>query len=200
LNHKFGEGQEDAMRLLPFVASVLLFATALTSPAFAAKGPTGEVRLRPQDPRLEKVLKDGAARSTTFKALVDRIEASNVIVYIALNPIMKSNLSGMLTWMTQSGGYRYLRASISTELTPEQMIATVAHELQHAVEVIEDESVVDEKTLVALYRRIGHQNSNVAPARWETTAAQQAGFRVRRELGSPPAASTIAGASISQML
>jgi hypothetical protein len=187
------------MRLLPFVASVLLSAMALTSAAFAA-APTGEVRLRPQDARLEKLLKEGAARSATFKALVDRIEASNVIVYIALNPMMKSNLSGMLTWMTRSGDFRYVRASISPDLTPEQMIATLGHELQHAVEVIEDESVIDEKSLVALYRRIGHQNSNAAPARWETTAAQQAGFRVRRELGSAPPASTIARASSSQML
>ena len=38
------------------------------------------------------------------------------------------------------------------------MIATIAHELQHAVEVIEDETVNDEKSLVALYRRIGQQS------------------------------------------
>ena len=188
------------MRLLPFVTAALLFGTAVTSPVFAAKAPTGEVRLRPQDARLEKLLKEGAARSTTFKALVYRIEASNVIVYIALNPIMKSNLAGMLTWMTRSGDFRYLRASINPDLSPEQMIATVAHELQHAIEVIEDDSVIDEKTLVGLYRRIGHQNSNAAPARWETTAAQEAGFRVRRELVATPAASTIARASMSQML
>lgn len=184
------------MRLLPIVA---LCATLLTSTAFAAKGPTGEVRLRPQDSRLEQVLKEGARRSTTFKALVDRIEASNVIVYVAINPTMKSSLSGMLTWMTRAGDHRYVRASIRPDLTFDQMIATLAHELQHAVEVIEDASVIDEKSLVALYRRIGHQNSNATPARWETTAAQQAGFQVRRELGSPPA-STIARASISQML
>jgi len=184
------------MRLLPCVVVSALMATSSTF-AFA-DAPTGEVRLRPQDPRLEQVLKDGAARSATFRALVDRIEASNVIVYIALSPIMKPNLSGMLTWMTRTGNYRYVRASISTDLTPNQMIATVAHELQHAVEVIDDESVTDEKSLVALYRRIGHQNSSAAPARWETTAAQQAGFRVRRELIETPA-STIARASISQL-
>lgn len=184
------------MRLLPCVVVSVLIATSSTF-AFADDGPTGEVRLRPQDPRLEQVLKDGAARSATFKALVDRIESSNVIVYLALNPVMKPSLSGMLTWMTRSGNYRYVRASISTDLTPNQMIATVAHELQHAVEVIEDESVIDENSLVALYKRIGHQNSNAAPARWETTAAQQAGFRVRRELVEAPATTTIARASIS---
>jgi hypothetical protein len=183
------------MRLLPLV--ILSFAIA--APAAFANGPTGEVRLRPQDARLELALKEGAARSTTFKALVDRIEKSNVIVYIATNPIMKSNLSGMLTWMTRVGDYRYVRASISPDLTFDQTIATVAHELQHAVEVIEDESVIDEKTLVALYRRIGHQNSNAAPARWETTAAQHAGFQVRRELAVPTPATTIARSSISRM-
>ena len=134
-------------------------------------------------------MRQGAARSTTFKALVDRIEASHVIVYVAVNPLMKSSLSGMLTWMTQAGGYRYLRASVSIDLTPDQMIATLAHELQHAVEVIEDESVTDEASLVALYRRIGLQNGSAAPMRWETIAAQETGFKVRRELAAP--ASTI---------
>ena len=47
------------------------------------------------------------------------------------------------------GEFRYLRASINSDLTPDQMIATIAHELQHAVEVIADESVSDEDTLVA---------------------------------------------------
>ncbi len=59
-------------------------------------------RLRPQDDRADAtVLREGVARSATFSALVDRIEASNVIVYVAINPMLKSNLSGMLTWMTQ---------------------------------------------------------------------------------------------------
>ena len=182
------------MRLLPIVALSVLVTTATAM----ADGPSGEVRLRPQDARLEQVIKEGARRSATFKSLVDRIEASNVIVYVAMNPVMKSNLSGMLTWMTRTGSYRYVRASISTDLSFDQMVATVAHELQHAVEVIEDETVTDEKSMVALYRRIGRQNSSAAPVRWETDAAQQAGFRVRRELGEVPA-TTIARASIGQL-
>ena len=183
------------MRLLPLVAlSALLSITTVF-----ADGPTGEVRLRPQDARLEAVLKEGAARSATFKSLVDRIESSNVIVYISLNPIMKRSLSGMLTWMTKTGNYRYVRASISTDLAFDQMIATVAHELQHAVEVIDDETVTNEKTLIALYQRIGHQNSASSPTRWETTAAQQAGFQVRRELVAAPTINTIARAGIGRL-
>jgi hypothetical protein len=176
------------MRLLLTLA---LSAVVVTSSTLAAKA--ADPHVRPQDDRLTNVLREGSARSATFKALVDRIEKSDVIVYVALNPLMKSNLSGMLTWMTSAGDFRYVRASISTDLTPDQMIATVAHELQHAVEVIEDRSVTDEKSLVALYRRIGRQNSHAAPSRWETVAAQRTGFQVRRELGGAPA-TTIARA------
>jgi hypothetical protein len=168
--------------------SVGLCAVVLSSSTLGAAPREEFANLRPQDRRLIQVLHDGAARSTTFKALVDRIEASHVIVYVALNPLMKSSLSGMLTWMTRAGEYRYVRASISHDLTPDQMIATVAHELQHAVEVIDDESVNDEKSLVALYRRIGQQSSTVTPSRWETVAAQRTGFQVRRELVAGPVA------------
>lgn len=182
------------MKLLSSVALCVLVASTSTM----ANAPTGEVRLRPQDARLEQVLKEGAERSTTFKALVGRIEASNVIVYLSLNPLMKSSLSGTLTWMTRAGAFRYVRASISTDLPFDQMIATVAHELQHAVEVIEDESVTDEKSLVALYKRIGRQNSNAAPARWETDAAQATGFQVRRELIATRAAASNTRASLTR--
>jgi hypothetical protein len=181
------------MRTLSCVVLSVVLALATVTAA-----PSTEVRLRPQDARLEQVLKEGAARSATFKALVDRIEASNVIVYVALNPMMKSSLAGMLTWMTRAGDFRYVRASISTELPFDQMIATVAHELQHAVEVIEDENVIDEKSLIALYQRIGLRHSAQAPARWETTAAQQTGFQVRRELIQTPASTVVARATISR--
>lgn len=170
------------MRLL---RSLVLCAVAMSSPALVAASPVTSTNLRPQDDRLAQLIRAGSARSATLRSLVDRIEASRVIVYVAINPLMKPNLSGMLTWMTQAGGYRYLRASISNDLTPDQMIATIAHELQHAVEVIEDEAVNDEKTLVALYRRIGQQRS-VSPSRWETDAAQRTGFVVRKELASAP--------------
>ena len=172
------------MRVLLTVAlgAVLSVSSALASER------DGGPRLRPQDARITQVLKEGAERSTTFRALVNRIEASNVIVYVAVSPIMKSTLSGALTWMTRAGEYRYVRASISAGLTSDQMIASVAHELQHAVEVIEDESVNDERSLVALYKRIGQPSRAASPAGgWETLAAQRTGTQVRRELVAAPA-------------
>lgn len=146
-----------------------------------AKEKQGDPHLRPQDDRVAQALRDGARRSATFKSLVDRIERSEVIVYVAVNRVINSNLDGMLTWMTQAGGFRYVRASINPDLSSDQMIATVAHELQHAVEVIDDQSVTDEASLTALYKRIG-KPSGATASRWETAAAQHTGSQVRREL------------------
>ena len=147
-----------------------------------------EARIRPQDPRITELLRDGIARSATFRALVNRIEASNLFVYVSLSPIMKANLAGKLTWMTRAGEFRYVRATISTEQSLDQMIATLAHELQHAVEVIEDDSVSDQRSLQELYKRIGRPSHAGTNAGWETVAAQETGFRVRRELLSAAAA------------
>ncbi len=99
------------MRLL---LSLVLYAVVMSSTEMAAASPAGGSKLRPQDDRLTQLILAGVERSATLKSLVDRIEASRVIVYVAINPLMKPNLSGMLTWMTQAGGYRYVRVSIST--------------------------------------------------------------------------------------
>lgn len=174
------------MRML--LALVVLGCLTLTSPAIASGDPAviegGGPRIRPQNAYIADLLKTGRARSATLRSLAERIEAGNVIVYIAVNPLLKSSLSGGLTWMTQAGTFRYVRASISRELTPDQMIATLAHELQHAAEVAEDESVISEATLVAMYRRIGLPSRATAPG-WETVAAQEMGYQVRRELAMP---------------
>jgi hypothetical protein len=175
------------------LALVVLCCFALTSSAIASGDPASSVpatidgggpRIRPQNAYIAELLKTGRARSATLRSLAERIEASNVIVYIAVNPLLKSGLSGALNWMTRAGEFRYVRASLSRDLTPDQMIATLAHELQHAAEVAEDATVISEDTLVAMYRRIGLPSRASVPG-WETIAAQQIGYQVRRELSAP---------------
>jgi hypothetical protein len=178
--------QENTMRhLLALVLGCLISTSALA----ANVGETWrEARIRPQDPRMTELLRDGFARSATFRALVNRIEASNLFVYVSFNPLMKANLAGKLTWMTRAGKFRYVRATINAEQNLDQMIATLAHELHHAVEVLEDDSVSDQRSLQELYKRIGRPSHAGANAAWETVAAQETGIRVRRELLSAAAA------------
>jgi hypothetical protein len=117
-----------------------------------------------------------------MRALVDRIEASDVIVYVGTNPLMRFHLSGALSFVTSAGGYRYVRAVIDADLVPDLMIATLAHEFQHVVELIDEPLVVDDDSLVRLYRRIGVESAERRETRWETMAAQAMAAQVRREL------------------
>ena len=153
-------------------------------------------RIRPQDPRLADLLRAGVARSATFRAIVNRLEAGNLIVYVSLSPAMKSSLAGKLTWMSRAGAFRYVKATINTEQSADQMIATLAHELQHALEVSGDDTVSDQRSLLELYKRIGRPSGAGIATGWETVAAHETGLQVRRELiASAAAASAAARAS-----
>ena len=154
-----------------------------------------EARIRPQDPRLAELIRIGIARSATFRDIVRRLEAGNLIVYVSLNANMRVGLAGKLTWMTKTGAFRYVRAAINTGQASNQMIATLAHELQHALEVGADESVIDQRSLAGLYQRIGRPSNAGATVGFETEAAHETGMQVRRELVASAAAAAAAGAS-----
>ena len=166
--------------LLALIVGSLIASTALAAEPESWR----EARVRPQDPRLAALLRAGVARSATFRTIVNRLEAGNVIVYVALSQTLKSGLAGKLTWMTKAGDFRYLKATINMEQNADQMIATLAHELQHALEVSGDESVIDQRSLIGLYQRIGRPSRPGQSAAWETEAAQDTGYQVRRELVS----------------
>ena len=144
-------------------------------------------RVRPQDRRSAVLLQEGLLRSATLRELVTRVEGSNVLVFVSMNPFGPAHVSGALTWMVSAGGYRYLRVGLNASQLNDQTIATLGHELRHAIEVIEDATVVDQDSLVAMYRRIGFPSPAVPRLGWETTAAMEAGFQVRRELVATPA-------------
>ena len=163
---------------------IALFAGCLISTSAFATEPDEswrEARIRPQDSRLVELLGVGVARSPTLRGIVNRLEAGNVIVYVSLRPT-RSGLAGTLTWMSGAGAYRYLRATISTEQSADQMIATLAHELHHALEISDDQTVIDQRSLIGLYKRIGRPTLTGVAEGWDTAAAEETGFRVRREL------------------
>jgi hypothetical protein len=184
------------------LVALLLCSLTFASPVVAEPSPhwwrAGGPRIRMMDARLTTLLANGLTRSATLRALVDRLDASDVIVYVSLTPLMHSRLAGRLMWMSDTGEFRYLRAQISTELNADQMIATLAHELQHAVEVSEDRAVTDQRSLVKLYQRIGHPSRVSLSSGWETAAAHETGLQVRRELVSQPAVAARRTAEIGQ--
>lgn len=141
----------------------------------------GGPRIRPTDARVEIALRNGLERSSLVRGLVETVESGDVVVYVGLDYRMKG-LSGRLTFIGGAGRYRYLRVMLNPELTGDLSITALAHELQHVVEVLEHQEVSSESALTQLYRQIGHSNRAAGTPGWETDAALDIGYSVRREL------------------
>ena len=137
-------------------------------------------RIRSSERRLTKLIVDGVRRSKTFADLVSRVHQSDVIVYVETSHQLGPETVGRILLQTVAGGQRYLRVQVRALLQGDQIIAVLGHELQHALEVAADRSVVDEATLTGLYRRIGHSSQGTAG--FDTDGARAVGIRVRDEL------------------
>jgi len=175
--------------LLSVVFSSALAVVAPTDPvvAPAPSVPTAiemlflapERRVRAADPRIQSLLVEGRRRSATFASLLFAINRTDVIVYIERVMTLPKDTLGRLT-MVPIPAARYLRIQIRGDLSRNEAIALIGHELQHALEVAGDASVRDADGMIALYERIGHSSGGEHV--YDTTAAQDRGRQVRREL------------------
>lgn len=136
--------------------------------------------VRGATPHVNKLIARGMKGSRTFARLVDELNKSNVIVYIQVTRDVPVGLDGRLAFMTSVGPLRYLHAQVRDGMPTDLLLATVAHELQHALEVAQHEDVRDAEGLASLYERIGIRAHD--HKRYDTAAARITGRRVRQEL------------------
>jgi hypothetical protein len=139
--------------------------------------------VRPLDCRLAAAIADGLRRSGTFQQLVERVGTLKGIVYIRAKTHVdlrtKRTLDGALSHsVTIAGTYRVLQLTVGVT-QPDSSICVLAHELRHAIEVLEAPDVRTETAVDLLFERIGTRtNAGVV----ETQAALDAERAVRREL------------------
>jgi hypothetical protein len=142
-------------------------------------------RIRPTAPYLTALIREGVAGSTTFRALVERITRSDLVVYVVPSDL-GTQLLGQLTFMTAVGKTRYLRIQVGWHLPTARAIASLGHELQHAVEVAEAPAIRDEASFAREFARIGYPSPALSPHfginSYDTTAAVETGHRVWLEL------------------
>jgi hypothetical protein len=161
------------------VASVLVIASLQIATPSASIDPYAHVR--PLQPDAETVIADGMARSATFRRLVNQLERSDVIVYVDLRPDMRASIGGSLRFLARSATHRFLRVQLNRADSAMWRTALLGHELQHALEVADDPGVASADGLRALYRRIG---VSMGPDTYDSIAAREMGFTVRRELAA----------------
>ena len=90
----------------------------------------------------------------SFRELVDTLQQSNLIVVVQLSSCAGGRIRSCLVSVNGSGRGRHGRIKVDPHTTNDRLIATVAHELQHAVEIAEHPEVIDASSALALYRRI----------------------------------------------
>jgi hypothetical protein len=178
---------EEAMR---FLTPLILFETFLMlSGTAAAQAPGMDrcaqqasscpvvARLRTVDSRLAAIVIEASARSRSFRQLAQTIDQTDGIVYVEHGKC-GHGVRACLVAVSVAGANRIVRVRVNAKDVDGNLMGSIGHELQHAIEVLGNSKVTDTKALYFFYDRIGIRRGNA----FETAAAIQAGNHVRAEL------------------
>jgi hypothetical protein len=134
---------------------------------------------------MRRLVLAGARRSPTFRALVDDLHQFNVIVVIQFGLCANGRIRSCVSHVDGDARHRHIRIKVNTRTTDDRLIATIAHELQHALEIARDPQVTNAQQAIALYRRIaiGKCREGLSEE-CETDAALNVEARVNKELES----------------
>ena len=169
------------------LAALVMTVLACTSAAAASNvagdvdvssGAVPLIRVRGATARLDEVISGAVARSATFRGLLDSIVTTDGIVYIVEGQCPQGVRACLLTFVAIAGPYRLLRIVVDPRKSDDDLMGSIGHELQHAIEVLSNHYI---RTSAAATLRL-KQICNVCGPRFETKAAVKAGDTIRAEL------------------
>lgn len=169
------------MRSALALVIALGLAAHIRADGFLATNPNA--RVRPMQKRAETLLATGMERSATFRQLVRRIEASDVIVYVEIRHDLRGGVGGSMRFVTRSATDRFVRIQLNGTYNAHTLVAVLGHELQHVVEIADHAEVRSSEDLRVFYRRIGVRTGIDT---FDSDAARDAGYRVRAEILKKP--------------
>ena len=173
------------MRSTWTVLTVVCLAAAVRGTAAArlapASPPARTDRVRALGPAARALIDNGRRRSPSFAGLLQAIESSNLIVYVATGFL---EIPGRLDFACAKAGTRFLRITVNVPDAEPRLIASLAHELQHAVEIASAPEVTDDAGVKQLYGKIGRPSKDGLRS-FETKAAIDVRNQVLAELASP---------------
>jgi hypothetical protein len=134
--------------------------------------------VRSNNASLAALITRATEQSTTFRGLIDAINASDGIVYVQPGRCRYSR--ACVRGVNAAGAYRILRVSVILRHADLDLMAFIRHELQHAIEILSNPHVHNTKDMYFFYSRLGKRGNG--PLDFETTAAIKAGDAVREEI------------------
>ena len=161
-------------------------ASATESCAAIADQPSlmADARVRGGSPRVAALIIEAAAHSDTFRRLVDQISKSDGIVLIREGRCGLGVRACLLHAITIAGPNRMLFILVDARASDCDLMGSIGHELQHAVEVLSDRQVRNGPAMLLLFKELCHFCGD----QFETEAAIRAGDAVRVELQKSAAA------------
>ena len=142
-------------------------------------------QVRSVDHRINVAVEQGLRDSATFRELVNRINASDVVVYISADANgLPPGVDGRLTFLSATGGFRYVVVHVNSTLSKPRLVSLIGHELQHAREIADTVAIIDAPSMAREYAaRLGqHQFTTNDGRTFDSQAAIRAGEQVLREV------------------
>jgi hypothetical protein len=158
------------------LTSALLLAGA--APVIANDEPS-LVRVRTLDALVGSLIQEGAEYSAAFRRLIARIDHTDGIVYILVGTCPGRVHACFLHSVSLAGPNRVLRIVVNTQRKPRDVIASIAHELSHAMEVLSEPGIRDDLAIFNFYNRPGGRRGET----FETAEAIATEIEVRSEVG-----------------
>jgi hypothetical protein len=174
-------------------AAILACTLALTSgpDSSAPSVPVDPIgfHVRAIDPTAQEGIRAGASGSKTFRALLARLAASDLIVYIEIVDRIIGGSPGRLYFVAATPRVRYVRIELVADGNSREMVGLVGHELQHAVEIADARHVRDSQAMALLYLVMAENTQKLS--RYDSVAARVTEERIKSELagyraGLPP--------------
>jgi hypothetical protein len=134
--------------------------------------------VRPTTQRLATLIDEASARSQTFRGVVAAIERTDGMVFVEEGRCPRRVPACLIWQLTHAGRYRVLFTMIDTRRPDIDLMASIGHELRHALEVLDEPSIQSTAAIRQFYLRVGEFRSHIA----ETAAARETGDAIRWEL------------------
>jgi uncharacterized membrane protein len=137
-------------------------------------------RVRSSHAYLRAMIDEAVLRSSTFRGIVAAIEKTNGIVYVEHGACMHGVRTCLILEVTAAAEYRILRVFVDARQPDWDVMASIGHELRHALEVLENSELADTASVYFFFA----QAHDAKDRPFETRAAVDAGFAVRNEVSS----------------
>ena len=167
-----------------FVMAVGLVVTPGTAPAqphVDERAMTEMSHVRSRHAGLRELIARGVEESPAFRRMADAINASDGIVFVE-SGVCKYGVRACLVKVTSAGRHRFLFVKVDTGKRDRELIASIGHELRHAIEVLSDPGVTNYAGMYFFYKSNPDHGGFSSPA-FETKAAIEAGEAVADEIG-----------------